>query len=77
MEMNSEKQTAPYDSSAGSQKQLGKEAAVEEWVPLGVRNARKIRHTLWPHLWMSFVSITLLAAALAIVAYRMGAQSCR
>lgn len=74
--MNREKQAAPYDSSAGGQKQLGKEAAVEEWVPLSVRNARKMRHTLWPNLWMSFVSIILLAAALAIVAYRMGAQSC-
>jgi cell division protein FtsX len=42
-----------------------------------VRSARQMRKTLWPHFWMSFASIIILAAALAILSYRMGAQSCR
>lgn len=48
-----------------------------EYIPLGMRSARQMRNNVWPYIWMSFVSIMLLAAALAIVAYRMGAQSCR
>jgi hypothetical protein len=52
----------------------------EEWVPVSVRearNARKIRGDLWPYIWMNFASILILAAALAILSYRIGAQSCR
>jgi hypothetical protein len=51
----------------------------EASVPLSVRKARrarKMREDLWPHVWMTFASVILLAAALAIMAYRMGAQSC-
>jgi hypothetical protein len=51
----------------------------EGWVPLSVREARrarKMRDDLWPYVWMNFVSSMLLAAALGIMAYRMGAQSC-
>ena len=28
----------------------GSRAAGEDWVPLSVRNARKMRKDLWPHL---------------------------
>ena len=52
----------------------------EEWVPLSVRearHARKMRVDLWPYIWMNFASILILAAALAILSYRIGAQSCR
>ena len=52
------------------------EPDLEQYVPLSVRNARQMRQSLWPHLWMSFVSIILLTVALAILSYRMGAQSC-
>jgi len=54
------------------------ESHVEEWVPPSVREARrarKMRDDSWPYVWMNFVSIILLAAALAIMAYRMGVQS--
>ena len=50
--------------------------ALEEGVPLSVRNARRMGRDLWPHLWMSFASILILAVTLAIVSYRIGAQSC-
>jgi hypothetical protein len=53
---------------------------VEEWVPLSVweaRRARERRDGLWPYVWMNFVSMVLLFAAAVIMAYRMGAQSCR
>ncbi len=49
---------------------------LEEGVPLTVRNARRICRDLWPSIWMSLASIVILAAALAILSYRMGAQSC-
>ena len=55
------------------------ETDLEEWAPLSVREARrprKMRDDLWPYVWMNFVSSILLAAALAIMAYRMGAQNC-
>lgn len=48
-----------------------------EYIPLGMRSARRMRNNVWPYIWISLVSIILLAAALAIAAYRMGAQSCR
>jgi hypothetical protein len=54
----------------------GKEPEVEDWVPLSVRKARKMRRDMWPYVWMSFASMVLLAVALAILSYRMGAQSC-
>jgi hypothetical protein len=51
----------------------------ENWVPLSVREARqarKMREDLLPYVRMNFVSSTLLAAALGIMAYRMGVQCC-
>lgn len=53
-----------------------RKAAADEYVPLNVRNARQMRRSLWPSIWMSFASIIILAVALAILSYRMGAQSC-
>jgi hypothetical protein len=55
------------------------ESDVENWVPLSVREARqarKMRGNLRPYVWMNFASILILAAALAIITYRVGAQSC-
>jgi hypothetical protein len=52
---------------------------VENWVPLSVREARRARERrdgLWPYVWMNFASILILAATLAILSYRIGAQSC-
>jgi hypothetical protein len=54
----------------------GRRATAEDCVPLSVRNARRVRRDLWPSIWMTFASILILAAALAILSYRMGAQSC-
>jgi len=75
--MNKTEETKPSGqwrvSSEGSERDL------EECVPLTVRNARQMRKALQalePYCWMSFASIIILAAALAILAYRMGAQSC-
>jgi len=51
----------------------------EAYVPLSVREARrarKMREDLWPYVWMTFASVILLASALVILSYRMGAQSC-
>jgi hypothetical protein len=53
------------------------ELDLEEHVPLCVRNARRMRRELGPSIWMSFAAILILAVALAILSYRMGAQSCR
>ena len=56
------------------------ESDVEKWLPLSVREARRARERrddLWPYVWMNFVSMILLFAAAVIMAYRMGAQSCR
>ena len=55
---------------------MNTEKEKDECVPLSVRNARQMRRDLWPSIWMSFASIIILAAALAILSYRMGAQSC-
>ncbi len=55
------------------------EPDVEKWEPLSVREARRarsMRDGVWPHLWMSFASVIILLVTLAIVCYRMGAQSC-
>jgi hypothetical protein len=49
---------------------------IEGGVPLSVRNARQMRRDWWPSIWTSFASIILLAAALVILSYRIGAQSC-
>jgi hypothetical protein len=49
---------------------------IEDGVPLSVRNARRMRQDWWPSIWMSFTSIILLAGALVILSYRIGAQSC-
>jgi hypothetical protein len=72
--MASEKEQVPKSQRRVSSGDV--EPALEEGVPLTVRNARKTRKDLWPSLWMSFASILILAAALAILSYRMGAQSC-
>ncbi len=67
------------EEKLGSPNSESRARDVEEWVPLSVREARrarKMRDGLWPYMWMSFASVILLAAALAIMAYRMGAQSC-
>jgi len=74
--MNSEKNPSSPDTENSEPGPERQEAGLEDGVPLSVRNARQMRKTLWPHLWMSFASIIILAAALAILAYRMGAQSC-
>jgi hypothetical protein len=40
------------------------------------RRAQKEVDDLWPYVWMNFLSVILLFSALAIVCYRVGAQSC-
>jgi hypothetical protein len=72
--MNTDKEAVP--SGQWQVTGEGKEPDGEEWVPLSVRNARQMRRDWWPSIWMSFASIIILAAALAILSYRMGAQSC-
>lgn len=59
---------------------MNKETDLEEWVPLSVREARearKRRDDAWRYGWMNFASMIILMVTLAIVCYRMGAQSCR
>ncbi len=68
-EMNSEKELMS-NPQEGRQRDLGK------YITLSLRNAGQMHKTLWPHLWMSFASIILLVVALAILSYRIGAQSC-
>lgn len=66
------------DKEAGAGSRLTSEER-EEWVPLSVRearHARKMRGDLWRYIWMNFASILILAATLAILSYRIGAQSC-
>jgi len=72
--MNSEKE----EVSSGQSRLPSEdgEPGLEQYVPLSVRNARQIRRDLWPSIWVSFASIIILGAALAILSYRMGAQSC-
>ena len=74
--MNSEKNLGSPDSENSEPKADEGRAAAEDCVPLSVRNARKLRRDLWQSIWTSFASIILLAVALAILSYRMGAQSC-
>jgi hypothetical protein len=45
-----------------------------EYIPLGMRSARRMRSNVWPYIWISFASILLLMAALVILAYRIGAH---
>jgi hypothetical protein len=53
-----------------------REVEIEQYVPRSLRRVQQMRRDLWPSIWMSFVSIIILAAALAILAYRMGTQCC-
>lgn len=55
------------------------EIDLEEWAPLTVREARQARERredLWPYVWMNLASMIILTITLAIVCYRIGAQSC-
>ena len=72
--MNDEKEEVP----SGQWRVVNKddESDLDECIPLSVRNARQMRRDLWPSIWMSFASIIILAVALAIVCYRIGAQGC-
>jgi hypothetical protein len=72
--MNLDKEADPSGPSGVATKDG--EPGPEEHVPLSVRNARNLRRDLWPSIWMSFASILILAAALAILSYRIEAQSC-
>ena len=72
--MNSEKEGVPSGQWGVSSEDS--EPDLEERVPLSVRNTRRMRRDWWPSICMSFASILILAAALAILTYRMGAQSC-
>jgi len=74
--MNSEKKPGSPDTENCEPAVEGKEPDVEDWVPLSVRKAREMPKNLWPHLWLSFASMIILFVTLAILAYRMGAQSC-
>lgn len=59
---------------------FGKEgvpAHLGEYIPPGMRRARRMPSNVWAHIWISFASILLLMAALVILAYRIGAGSCR
>jgi hypothetical protein len=62
-EMTSEKERVPAD--------------LEEYIPPGMRSARRIPTKVWAHIWISFASILLLMATLVILAYRIGAESYR
>jgi hypothetical protein len=46
----------------------------DEYIPLSMRSVRRMRSNVWPYIWISFASILLLMAALAILAYRIGAH---
>jgi hypothetical protein len=48
----------------------------DEYIPPGMRSARRMRSNLWPYIWISLGSILLLMAALVILAYRIGAHRC-
>jgi len=74
--MNSEKNPAGTDRENSEPDVKGVETDVENWAPLSVRNARRMRKDYWPSIWMTFASMIILFVTLAILAYRMGAQSC-
>lgn len=46
----------------------------DEYIPFGMRSARRMRSNVWPYIWISFAWILLLMAALVILAYRIGAH---
>jgi hypothetical protein len=52
------------------------ESKPEDYVPFGMRSARRVRNNVWPYVWISFASILLLMAALVILSYRIGAHRC-
>ncbi len=65
------------EGKPGSPGRVDEKSDAGEWVPLSVREARrarKRREDLWPYVWITFASVVILAVALAIMAYRMGAQ---
>jgi hypothetical protein len=79
--MNKTEETEPNDQWREARRGKdgaveGKEAGFEDGVPLSVRNARKVRRDLWPDLWILFAAMIILIATLAILSYRIGAQSC-
>jgi hypothetical protein len=74
--MNSEKNPDSRDTENTESDAEGGIAGAEGYVPLSVRQARQMRRDCWPSIWMSFASILILGAALAILSYRLGVQSC-
>jgi hypothetical protein len=67
------------NSEAGvssGQRRVSSQSRAEEYIPPGMRSARRMRSYVWPFIWMSFASILLLMAALVILAYRIGAHRC-
>jgi hypothetical protein len=62
---------------SSGQRRVSSQSRAEEYIPLGMRSARRMRNNVWPYIWMSFASILLLMAALVDLAHRMGAHSCR
>jgi hypothetical protein len=63
--------------TAASSGQRRMPSKASEYIPPGMRSARRMRNNVWPHIWMSFASILVLMAALVVLAYRMGTHSCR
>jgi hypothetical protein len=57
------------------QRRVSSQSRAEEYIPLGMRSARRMRDDVWPSLWISFASILLLMATLVILAYRIWAHS--
>jgi hypothetical protein len=72
--MNSAKNPGRRGTKNSEPDAVGSERDCEEYGPLSVRNARRMRRDMWPYLWMSFASMIVLAAALAILVFRMGVQ---
>jgi hypothetical protein len=75
--MNSRKNPDSPDTGDSGADVEGKEPDVQDGVPLSVREARqtrKMREDLWPQIWMSFALVIILAAALAVAAYRLGSH---
>jgi hypothetical protein len=73
--MNSDKHADSPDTKDREPESGGK-AAAQDYVPLSVRKGRQMHRDLWPSIWMSFASVLILAIALAILSYRIGAESC-
>lgn len=52
----------------------------EQYVPLAIREARSARarlRSMEPYVWMNLLSVMMLFMSALIMAYRIGAQSCR